>query len=128
MAAYVRSVISLLSREQHAFLTRENSVVVASKRYVRGLRRKPVRVLLTDDQAVEKRGQSETAEQQVSERKKETGVASSSAARHGEDRGNVKARTNLQPPGKHASPSPVTRDQVDGLRFERASPGDKRLA
>lgn len=116
MAAYARSVISLLSREQRAFLTRETGVVVASKRYVRGLRRKPVRVLQADNQPVESKG----AQQHVKE-KEEARVRSS------EDRGSVKARTPVQPPVKHA-PRSVGKDQVDGLRFERAVPGDKRLA
>uniref|UniRef100_A0A3B4UC41 Mitochondrial rRNA methyltransferase 3 n=1 Tax=Seriola dumerili TaxID=41447 RepID=A0A3B4UC41_SERDU len=129
MAAYVRSVICLVSREQRAFLTRGNDVVVASKRYVRGLRRKPVRVLFPDDEAgtVVKTGpQSLTAKQHVKREKKEAGVTSS-AAEHLEESGSVKARSNVQSAEKHAHLS-ATKDRVDGLRFERAFPGDKRLA
>ncbi|TDH14633.1 hypothetical protein EPR50_G00022260 [Perca flavescens] len=45
MAAYMRSVIRLVAIERNAFLTRGSSVIEESKRYVRGLRRTPVRVL-----------------------------------------------------------------------------------
>ncbi|XP_040901494.1 rRNA methyltransferase 3A, mitochondrial [Toxotes jaculatrix] len=128
MAAYVRSVVCLVSRERPAFLTGGSGVIVASKRYVRGLRRKPVKVLFPDvetDTAVKTRPQSRTPEQHVKRGRKEEAKVPS-AAEHLAESGSVKARSNEQPAMKHAHLS-FAKDQVDGLRFERAFPGDKRL-
>lgn len=130
MAAYVRSVICLVSRERPAFLTRETGVIVACKRYVRGLRRKPVRVVFPDneaDTAEKARPQPRTSEQHVKRDKKEDAKVTQTAAEHLEESGSVKTKSNAQSAVKHTHVF-VTKDQVDGLRFERAFPGDKRLA
>ncbi|XP_035535917.1 rRNA methyltransferase 3A, mitochondrial [Morone saxatilis] len=118
MAAYTRSVLCVVSTERHAFLTRGSGIVVEARRYVRGLRRKPVKVLFPDNQAdktIKPRPQSQ----------KEANNNNPAAARRLEERDFVKATSNVQSAGKHVS---AAKDQVDGLRFERAFPGDKRLA
>ncbi|XP_034460431.1 rRNA methyltransferase 3A, mitochondrial [Hippoglossus hippoglossus] len=133
MAAYMRNVMLLVSREQTAFLSRGCGAAVTSKRYVRGLRRKPVRVLYPD--AEEDPGpktkpqprfedQHERRVKKEVEKKKEVKkkeVKVTAAAEHHEDRGSVRNRRN-EPPVS------VSKDQVDDVRFERAAPGDKRLA
>ncbi|XP_029373865.1 rRNA methyltransferase 3A, mitochondrial isoform X2 [Echeneis naucrates] len=106
------SMICLASREHRAFLIRGNDVVVASKRYVRGLRRKPVNVLIPEDKA-----EQVVRKERKKKKKGEDDEAEAAAA----------AAEQEQPTAKHAHLS-AGRDQVDGLRFERAFPGDKRLA
>ncbi|XP_019943976.2 rRNA methyltransferase 3A, mitochondrial [Paralichthys olivaceus] len=125
MAAYMRSVMLLVSREQTAFLSRGCGVVVTAQRYVRGLRRKPVRVLFPDteeDPGPKTRPQPRSEDQQERREKKKKEEVKVAAAEHHEDRGSVRNRRN-EPPA-HVS----VRDQVDDVSFERASPGDKRLA
>ncbi|XP_070762530.1 rRNA methyltransferase 3A, mitochondrial [Enoplosus armatus] len=126
MAAYMKSVICLVSIERNAFLTRGSGVVVESKRYVRGLRRKPVRVLFPENETdkVVKPKQQPQPTSQDAKRQKEAKVT---ATRHLEESDFAKARSNVQSATKHAHVT-VTKDQIDGLRFERAFPGDKRLA
>ncbi|KAM7399134.1 hypothetical protein PAMP_018424 [Pampus punctatissimus] len=129
MAAYMRSVIYLLSSERNAILTRGNNVIVESKRYVRGLRRRPVRVLFPENETDKVLKQPEPAEQSTKRQKKESKVTSAAAAKAAEDPGEsdlVRARSRVQTPLKHAHVV-ATKDQIDGLRFERAFPGDKRL-
>ncbi|XP_038549499.1 rRNA methyltransferase 3A, mitochondrial-like [Micropterus salmoides] len=120
MAAYMRSVICLVSIERNAFLTRGSSIVVQSKRYVRGLRRKPVRVLFPENET--DKVHKPSAGQKIN---RETEAQFTSTTRHLEESDFVNTRSNVQSTLKHAH---VTKDQIDGLRFERALPGDKRLA
>lgn len=126
MAAYMRSVICLASVERSAFLTRANGIV-ESKRYVRGLRRKPVKVLFPENETgevVKPTPQSQPAKQNL---KREREVKVTATTRHHEEPDFVKARTNVQSSAKDRHVT-VSEDQTDGLRFERAFPGDKRLA
>ncbi|XP_070826745.1 rRNA methyltransferase 3A, mitochondrial [Chaetodon trifascialis] len=126
MAAYMRGVICLLSIERNAFLTRGNGIV-ESKRYVRGLRRKPVRVLFPENETGNVRKpmpQSQPAGQNV---KREREVKVTATTKHHEERDFGKARGNVQSAVKDAYVT-VSKDLTDGLRFERAFPGDKRLA
>ncbi len=127
MAAYMRGVICLISTERNSLLTRRSGVIVESVRYVRGLRRKPVRVLLPDnetDKVLKPTPQSQPAGLNV-KREKEAKVTGTS--RHREESDLVKARTNVHSVLKNTDVT-VRKDQIDGLRFERAFPGDKRLA
>ncbi|XP_042343100.1 rRNA methyltransferase 3A, mitochondrial [Plectropomus leopardus] len=119
MAAYMRSVICLVSIERNVFLSRRSGVIVESKRYVRGLRRTPVRVLFPDNET-DKVLKPQPAGPNV--KKKEEKVTAS--IKHPEERDAVKVKNDAQSVTKHA----VTKDQIDGVRFERAFPGDKRLA
>ena len=128
MAAYMRSVICLVSTERNALFTRGSGVVVESKRYVRALRRTPVRVLFPENETgkvLKPTPQSEPAEQITRRRERDAKVTST--PRHHDESDFVRARTHVRSAVKDA-PVTVTRDQIDGLRFERAFPGDKRLA
>ena len=120
----MRSVICLLSIERHAFLTRGSGVIVESKRYVRGLRRKPVRVLFPENQTdtvLKPTPQPQPAGLNL-KREKEAKVKAT--VKHPEETDFVDVRSNVQSSIKHA----VSKEQIGGLRFERAFPGDKRLA
>lgn len=121
MAAYMRSVICLVSIERNAFLTRGSGVFVESKRYVRGLRRKPVRVLFPEEET------DKVIKPAPAGLKREKEARVTATTRHLEERDSVKKRSdiNVQSTVKYAA---VAKDQIDGLRFERAFPGDKRLA
>ncbi|XP_031729331.1 rRNA methyltransferase 3A, mitochondrial [Anarrhichthys ocellatus] len=122
MAAYMRSVICLVSMERSAFLSRGGGLVlVESKRYVRGLRRTPVRVLMPENEThkvIKPRPQPQPAGRDVQRQK--VGKVTATVKHPEEDF--VKA-SNVHSTIRHA----VVKDQVDGLSFERASPGDKRL-
>uniref|UniRef100_UPI0037E73024 rRNA methyltransferase 3A, mitochondrial n=1 Tax=Semicossyphus pulcher TaxID=241346 RepID=UPI0037E73024 len=127
MAAYMRSMMFLVSIERNALLTRGNGIVVESKRYVRGLMRKPVKVLFPEtetDKVIKNTPQPQPSGQNV-KRDKEAKVTPT--IRHLEESDFVKKRSNVQSSIKHPH-STVTSDSIDGLRFERAFPGDKRLA
>ncbi|KAA8594185.1 hypothetical protein FQN60_005019 [Etheostoma spectabile] len=82
MAAYIRSVICLFSIERNAFLTRGSRVIVESKRYVRGLRRTPVRVLLPEN------GTDKVL--------KPAGLNAPASIKHPEERDFVNAKDNVQ--------------------------------
>ncbi|KAM6987863.1 rRNA methyltransferase 3A, mitochondrial [Tautogolabrus adspersus] len=127
MAAYMRSVMCLVSTERTVFLTRGNGIIAESKRYVRGLRRKPVRVIFPDDETekVTKPSQKPQPAAQDVKREKEAKVTAKS--RHLKENDFVGTRSNALSTIKHTLDD-VKNDSVDGLRFERAFPGDKRLA
>ncbi|XP_028276229.1 rRNA methyltransferase 3A, mitochondrial [Parambassis ranga] len=127
MAALMRSVISTFSIERNVFLSKGSGVVMEPKRYVRGLRRKPVRVLLPGNdtgKVLKPPPQSDPAGMNV-KRLKEAKVSPATEHPHKSDF--VKKRSYLESVIKPAQ-TVASKDQVDGLRFERASPGDKRLA
>ncbi|KAG8001924.1 rRNA methyltransferase 3 [Nibea albiflora] len=115
MAAYMRSVICLVSTERNVFLTRGCGVIVESRRFVRGLKRRPVKVLFPEndsEKVVKPTLQSEPAAGPNARREREV-----TATTQPEESDFIKAKRVI-----------VTKDHVDGLRFERALPGDKRLA
>uniref|UniRef100_A0A668SXE5 RNA 2-O ribose methyltransferase substrate binding domain-containing protein n=1 Tax=Oreochromis aureus TaxID=47969 RepID=A0A668SXE5_OREAU len=127
MAAYTRGMICVISMiERHGFLTTRGCVTVESKRYVRGLRRKPVRVLFPENETgkVVKAPQIQSDEPKI--QRETRGRIISAATEHHEEKNSVRTRTDAQSATKHAFT--VTKNEVDGLRYERASPGDKRLA
>ncbi|KAI3354131.1 hypothetical protein L3Q82_018684 [Scortum barcoo] len=117
MAAYMRSVMCFISTERNIFLTRGRSVVVETVRHVRGLRRRPVRVLSPEDDAPPAGRKREV----------EAEKAPRGRRREDDDEGDsVRKRSEFDVSAvKHVA---VSKDQIDGLRFERAFPGDKRLA
>lgn len=121
MAAYMRSVICLVAIERHSFATRGRDIVVESKRYVRGLRRKPVRVSFPENETDKV---IKTTPQPQPESERDVKLAATTR-RHAES-DFVKARSNMHSAMKDLHVT-VTKDEIDGLRFERAFPGDKRL-
>lgn len=127
MAAYMRGMMYFVSIDRNAFLIRRSPIIEESKRYLRGLRRKPVRVLFPESdtgKVVKTTPQPQAAERNVKREKKKVEEASF-AAEQPEQSGFVKAKSNEQSATRRAA---AIKDQIDGLRFERAFPGDKRLA
>lgn len=114
----MRSVICLVSTERSAFLSRGSGVFAEAKRYVRALKRRPVQVLMpdTETEKVLKPSAGRLVQRQKG------GQVPATMQRPDEDF--AKARSDVHPAVTHA----VTKDHIDGLRFERALPGDKRLA
>ncbi|XP_053728962.1 rRNA methyltransferase 3A, mitochondrial [Synchiropus splendidus] len=114
MATYMRSAFSFLSAER--VLLSKQGIAVLPKRGVRALRRTPVKVIYPEDE-VAKRAKPPPVE-----------VMEPAGRRSGREppvSGADPART------KNSDPLflPAGRKhEVDGLRFEKAFPGDKRLA
>ncbi|MEQ2221929.1 hypothetical protein ILYODFUR_020723 [Ilyodon furcidens] len=125
MAALIKGVIRLFPTERYAFLSTRSDIIVESKRFVRGLRRKPVRVLFPENNTgkVVKPSQPPQSDHHAAEQK--MGRSSPGAARGHPDRSDpVNTRSGT---AKHPHVT-VTKDLIDGLRYERAFPGDKRLS
>lgn len=129
MAAYMRGMTCLIAPEQNFFATRGGSILVEAKRYVRGLRRKPVKVLFPENEAEFKSGvfktapPSQTAAQNVKSKRDVKPAASVKQCAEGNS---VKAKSKFH--SLENDPSfTATGGDSDGLRFERAYPGDKRL-
>uniref|UniRef100_A0A3Q2Z443 Mitochondrial rRNA methyltransferase 3a n=2 Tax=Hippocampus comes TaxID=109280 RepID=A0A3Q2Z443_HIPCM len=118
MATYMSCLFSL---ERAVFSPRGNIFSVETKRYVRGLRRRPVRVIFPENEP--NRGDVKLP---ISEEKKVVRVPLRAEQNLG-DRGGVKRRNGEISPPKKAHVGGKS-DQLDGIRFERASPGDKSLA
>ncbi|TNN66060.1 rRNA methyltransferase 3A, mitochondrial [Liparis tanakae] len=117
MAAYMRSVICLVSTERSAFLSRGSGVFAEAKRYVRALKRRPIQVLMPD---TEKDKIVKPLAGRLQRQK--GGQVPATTQRPNEDV--IKATRDAT----SAETPAVSKDHIDGLRFERALPGDKRLA
>ncbi|XP_051934158.1 rRNA methyltransferase 3A, mitochondrial [Hippocampus zosterae] len=118
MATYMSCLFSL---ERAVLSPRGNIFSVETKRYVRGLRRRPVRVIFPENEPT--RGDVKLP---ISEERKAVRVPLRAEQNPG-DRGGVKSRNAEISPPKKAHVGGKS-DQLDGIRFERASPGDKSLA
>lgn len=122
MAAYLRSVRRIIDFERQFFAARGTGIAVESRRYVRGLRRKPVRVIVAEtepDKVPKEPPQSQARGQNIPSR---TDGKPAAHARRAAENDVVTAKNNVK--AVHVT---VTKDQIDGLRYERALPGDKRL-
>ncbi|XP_041734315.1 rRNA methyltransferase 3A, mitochondrial [Coregonus clupeaformis] len=127
MAAFMRRMLwHLLTAERSNILKKGNDCIVDSKRYVRALKRRPVKVLYPDSETTSKQRsdkignkQSQTVGSTVNANLKNETTDSvfsmSWSARNGNASSTSEHTTNLK-------------DQLGGLKFERAFPGDKRLA
>ncbi|XP_067102215.1 rRNA methyltransferase 3A, mitochondrial [Osmerus mordax] len=126
MAAFMRGMsCCILKIEPGAVLRRGNDYIVETKRYVRGLRRKPVQVLYPNS---EKAPKSQQRSDEISKLSTSMTVGHKKSFKETNVRSNFKAETsNNSIPIKPSDYTTVS-DQVGGLRFEKASPGDKRLA
>ncbi|XP_076002527.1 rRNA methyltransferase 3A, mitochondrial [Genypterus blacodes] len=118
MAAYMRNVLYMFSLERNSLLSRGNGVMVESKRFIRGLRRKPVRVLFPDAETgrILQPPQAPSAgrkEKQAPMRRKEE-----------DDEGDV----FIKPRKQHSETVRSDQTDTDRIRYETALPGDKRLA
>ncbi|XP_030237280.1 rRNA methyltransferase 3A, mitochondrial [Gadus morhua] len=125
MAAYMRSVIILLSTERNALLRRGCDYTVVSRRYVRGLRRTPVKVLFPDS------NRETVAPPKGSEGRKEPKPAPPKAPgmkRTFSPPAAIMIPSHASVPASEQSNITFSKDRIGGLRFETAFPGDKRLA
>lgn len=122
MAACMRSVRRVIDFERQFFAARGTGIAVESRRYVRGLRRKPVRVIVPEtepDKVPKEASQSQPRGQNIPSR---TDGKPAAHERRAAEKDVATAKNNGKP--VHVT---VTKDQIDGLRYERALPGDKRL-
>lgn len=105
-------------------LKSNNSVVVSSRRFVRGLRRSPVAVLYPG----EERETLIKAAHQNKQRRQDPGTQQ--GQQHQTDGRRIKENSS-EPRGRSSGVQAdrcSVRAQLGGLRFDKALPGDKRLA
>lgn len=105
MAANLRSVRRVIGLERQFFAARGTGFAVEPRRYVRGLRRKPVRVIVPESEPDKVPQQPQPGGQNM-----------------GRKTDAVMAKNNVK-----VVRGSVTKDQMDALRYETALPGDKRL-
>ncbi|CAL1570723.1 unnamed protein product [Knipowitschia caucasica] len=127
MASYLRRVC-LFSFEIKAVLLGVNSSrpFVESKRYVRGLRRKPVSVSFPEDGTYKVKRQ--TAPSQMTMKLEQMPRPVEGTRNKQEKDLNQKSAHIAEKQCAKPAHKPSTEDEVAGLRFERAFPGDKRLS
>ncbi|XP_068601631.1 rRNA methyltransferase 3A, mitochondrial [Brachionichthys hirsutus] len=120
MAAHIRRVMRL-----NVFLWTGRSIVVEQKRYVRGLKRKPVRVLFPENDTDNVFKITPKSQPAVANVKRERALKAAETSRH-EESHFVKTRDDEH---ELLSEAGLPAEEEGGrLRFERAFPGDKRLA
>ncbi|KAM6960534.1 rRNA methyltransferase 3A, mitochondrial [Aplochiton taeniatus] len=134
MAAYLRGMTCLLSFGRNEVLKREIEYIVDPRRYVRGLRRTPVKVLFPggDTDIIHKVPKNQTGRHDNKKRslekklKEPNANVSLEAERETHEKSLFSNHTNSS---GNATPTwEKTKDLIGGLSFERAYPGDKRLA
>lgn len=126
MAAYMRSVKCLVAMERHSFATRGKGFIVESKRGVRGLRRKPVKVLFPENETDKVLKASPHSQPAVRSQKGERDVNLAAKTRRDAESDFIKEKSKMHSLVKDPRVT-ANKDHTDGLRFERAFPGDKRL-
>ncbi|XP_038817172.1 rRNA methyltransferase 3A, mitochondrial-like isoform X1 [Salvelinus namaycush] len=131
MAAFVRGMFwHLLVAERSNILKKSNDCIVDSKRYVRALKRRPVKVLYPDSETTSKQRSDQIVNKQS--QKVASKVRESNAILKNETTNKrVGSMSWSDRNGNASSTSEHTtnlKDQLGGLKFERALPGDKRLA
>ncbi|XP_023817557.1 rRNA methyltransferase 3, mitochondrial isoform X1 [Oryzias latipes] len=123
MAAVMRSMVCLFPKQ---LLSKSCGLIVEPRRFVRGLRRKPAKVLFPEQQTGKVvKPAPESDQTAVNPQRKKTNVTSATAQT--DKKNPVRIRDDADSTVQHPRAA-GTKDQVDGLRFERASQGDKRLA
>lgn len=122
MAAYMRSVRCIIDFERKFFAAKGTDIAVQSKRYVRGLRRKPVRVICPESEPNKVPKEIPRSNPRGQNVKSKTDVKPVAQTRCAPENDFVSANSAAK--NVHFT---VTKDQIDGLHYERASPGDKRL-
>lgn len=122
MAAYMRSVRRIIDFKGQFSAARRTDIAVESRRYVRGLRRKPVRVIVPEGEpgkVSKETPQSQPGGQNI---RSKTDVKAAAQTRRVAENDVITARNTVK--AVHVT---VTKEQIDDLRYERALPGDKRL-
>ncbi|XP_062873005.1 rRNA methyltransferase 3A, mitochondrial [Trichomycterus rosablanca] len=129
------ALVSMLNREltvitgRSSLLNGCNSVVINPRRSIRGLRRRPVAVLYPGDERETVLKPNRTSESNLQHKHEPAGLKRSSGLKPVQTPG---AAIN-KPSGNKITPklsidTCSVREQLGGLRFEKALPGDKRLA
>ncbi|XP_061105185.1 rRNA methyltransferase 3B, mitochondrial [Conger conger] len=138
MAAFMRSMgcRPLASEVKAIFMTGKQNPCIDLKRYVRALRRRPVKVLYPENEAekrIEKKQHDVGVVDQRSERQqtyvaKKSGTESS--IKHKQKAEFVKSDFRREPKqdAKATTKKPSVVGELEGLRYEKVFPGDKRLA
>lgn len=138
MAALISSVsreLVLFTEWRSLLLLRScNSVVINSRRFIRGLRRRPVAVLYPGDERetlIKAPDQSKQHKHDPETLKKHPNKTDGRTSKEKTSSDTLRQtglkRSSGNLPGV-AVESCGVREQLDGLRFDRALPGDKRLA
>ncbi|CAL8353461.1 unnamed protein product [Lota lota] len=120
MAAYTRSVMFLLSTERNALLRKGCDYTVEPKRYVRGLRRTPVKVLFPESNREAGAPQASQVRKTPKPTPKAPGLKNTVTTP-------AIIPSNASPVSEQSNVA-ISKDRIGGLRFETAIPGDKRLA
>ncbi|XP_041097301.1 rRNA methyltransferase 3, mitochondrial-like [Polyodon spathula] len=148
MAAFMRSVSrGLTAAESFRFLTIRENQRIDPKRYVRALRRTPVRVIYPENEAAETKTRETAAkikekckadqfdheplpknwrrdDSSKNKPKPQPGGTNEKRPRQAFNSESLKNSVRENPPPEDTRHS----DELDGLRYEKAYPGDKRLA
>lgn len=124
MAAYIRSITCLLATEHHLFSSRGGNILAETKRYIRGLRRRPVNVFFPENEAEKVVKAAPKTAVPFTASKRDPKPTSAVKQRDGGDF--LKAKNNLHPVRNDPRITDTKLD-IGGLHFERAQPGDKRL-
>lgn len=121
MAAYVRNVRRIVDFERQFFAARTTGIVVESRRHVRGLRRKPIRVIVPESEPSKVAKETPQSQPGGQNTRSKTDVKAASQTR-------TAAENDVITPKNTVKAVHVTvKDPIDGLRYESALPGDKRL-
>uniref|UniRef100_A0A3P9AJ66 RNA 2-O ribose methyltransferase substrate binding domain-containing protein n=1 Tax=Esox lucius TaxID=8010 RepID=A0A3P9AJ66_ESOLU len=138
MAAFMRGVLCHVRNvERRDILQMRYDCIVHSKRYVRALKRRPVKVLYCDSETkspISKQRSDQIVRKQspgVTSKTKEVALdASFIKTKAGSDARifNTSLSTSNYSPSTTSEHTTYPKDQLGGLKFERALPGDKRLA
>ncbi|MFT7818355.1 rRNA methyltransferase 3, mitochondrial [Arapaima gigas] len=118
MAAFVRRLGRELLVERRAVLAVQGNPGAEWRRYVRALRRRPVRILFPD-------GEEEKP-------LKASQATAAAAQQRGGSEKDLRRRSDTQPRAEDPSKAglsrrPAAEELLDGLRFDRALAGDRRL-
>ncbi|XP_037534182.1 rRNA methyltransferase 3A, mitochondrial [Nematolebias whitei] len=127
MAAFMRGVKCLVSTERNVLLIKRSGIFIESKRYVRGLKRKPVNVLFPENEPGKVvKPPSETRVKKPAEKQNATRITSKTTEYFEKD-DSVKTSSPDQSTVRRPQVS-AAKSQLDGLHIESAFPGDKRLS
>ncbi|XP_026780211.3 rRNA methyltransferase 3A, mitochondrial [Pangasianodon hypophthalmus] len=128
MAALFISVsreLMIITERRSLLLRGCNSVVVNTRRFIRGLRRRPVAVLYPGDEretVIKPADQSKQPKHDPETQRKHPHKADE---RRSKEKSSESGQTGV---GRSGGNLPSVREQLGGLRFDKALPGDKRLA
>lgn len=125
MAALMYNVSRGFILKEHSLLLRgHNQYLLDSRRYVRALRRRPVAVIYSDGER-ETRIKSNESANKINQKFLKQGREGTNKidAKHANDKKRKEVTNN-----RTGHVNEWIKDKLDGLRYEKATAGDKRLA